>query len=84
MVDQLNTQSSPTPEDEYTVYFEHICKIPKHLLTTEYEDLPEDFKKYLDHLRGLPCDGGGVPGRWCNRSIMRTCKYYEEGDPYGS
>ena len=82
MDEKLNTQSSPSHEDEYTVRFEHICKIPKHLLMTEYADLPEDFKKYLDRIRGLPCDGGGEPGRWCTRDILRRCKYYEEGDPF--
>lgn len=60
----------------------HVCTCPREYLTEPWDSLPEDVKDYISGLRGLPCDGGGTPGWWCNSNVMRLCKWYENEEMF--
>lgn len=40
-----------------------------------FDDLPRVWQQIIDTQHGLPCDGGGVPGEWCNRGL-RHCYWF--------
>jgi hypothetical protein len=44
------------------------CEIPDEYLGDTWDDLPDEIKTIIDKQGGLPCDGGGVPGRWCHET----------------
>ena len=50
-------------------YIETIeCTAPLVIFTEpDYKDIPEAYRFVIDAQKGLPCDGGGVPGYWCRR-----------------
>lgn len=43
------------------------CGAGTTILGGEWEDVPEADRLIITKQNGLPCDGGGVPGRWCLR-----------------
>lgn len=51
------------------IYTETIeCTAPLVIFTeASCEDIPLAYREIIDDQNGLPCDGGGVPGRWCVR-----------------
>jgi hypothetical protein len=48
----------------------------KPVLFMELDDMPQDAKDEFEKNGPIPCEGGGVPGVWCNR-----CRFGEVSDP---
>lgn len=40
----------------------------------EWEKVPDDAKQIINRQKGLPCDGGGMPGHWCSRCYWGRVK----------
>ena len=48
------------------------CFIPEEYLTASEEEIPQEALNMIMSQNGLPCDGGGVPGSWCERCYWGT------------
>lgn len=53
----------------------YICNGPDQLFTDAWEDLPKGWQDKINEMKGLGCDGGGVPGPWCERG-MTGCPWF--------
>lgn len=51
------------------------CIAPEELFTENYADVPDDLKTIVSEQNGLPCDGGGVPGEWCQTKRIGGCHW---------
>ena len=48
------------------------CTFPQeYLYPTPWEEIPSDIQNTIMHMSGLPCDGSGVLGSWCTRTIPK-------------
>jgi len=45
------------------------CKAPILALAgTPWEETPKEIRDQIEAMHGMNCDGGGIPGSWCERS----------------
>ena len=58
-------EDSPTPYHRRTSTWLYHCDAPDEVFAPTWEEIPEQFREMIDEMNGLRCDGGGVPGPWC-------------------
>ena len=65
-----------------TSAFYYACKGPEILFTKDWKKCKDtDFvEELIKSGSGMKCDGGGVPGPWCDR--FPSCKYFGQIDRY--
>lgn len=69
------------PEDEQVRAFDKTngvaCIAPQVIFSENWADIPAEDREIISRQKGLPCDGGGVPGEWCQKWRARTsgCHY---------
>lgn len=56
------------------VVYEIKCHAPADVFLEDEADIPAELAAYLDEhcSMGLGCDGGGVPGMWCDGCPFAT------------
>lgn len=51
------------------------CIAPEELFAENYADVPDELMVIVGEQNGLPCDGGGVPGEWCQTKKIGGCHW---------
>jgi len=73
------SSSTDTPTVRQSMWYRYDCTIPEIALTAEDDAaIPPEVLSFLEQGRGLPCDGGGVPGPWCERCPWGKCEEYDD------
>jgi len=52
------------------------CLAPDAAFVKKYDQIPEDIRRRIERQRGLPCDGGGVPGSHCLTGRQHGCMWH--------
>ena len=58
------------------------CHAPDDVFVPEYDDMSPECRAIIEARNGIPCEGGGVPGPWCEDSLLSFCPWakHEELD----
>ncbi len=53
------------------------CVAPEEVFLPDYEQVPAVLRAIIEQEAGIPCEGGGIPGRWCEYGKgISPCPWY--------
>lgn len=59
-----------------TVIFMEIgCTAPDSVFTSDYNDIPQEYREKIEVSKGINCGGSGVVSPWC--AFPRECPFIE-------
>jgi hypothetical protein len=66
---------NPTESPWQSSTWIYHCHAPDDVFEPEWDDIDPEHREIMEDRGGIPCEGGGVPGPWCEGNVLSPCPW---------